>query len=45
MSYGTLGNAAIPDQLQLDYALTGRAACQTCGGLIPDKSVRVSAAH
>ena len=40
MSFGTHGNAAIPDRLSMDYAPTDRASCKACGGIMPKDSIR-----
>ena len=41
MSYGQLGDAAIPDRLACDYAPTGRASCKACGSVIGQDTVRI----
>lgn len=41
MSYGTLGDRAIPDRLLLEYAPTGRASCKTCGSAIGQDTVKM----
>eukprot|EP00966_Prymnesium_polylepis_P018680 430229-Prymnesium_polylepis.1 len=41
MSFGTLGNAAIPDRLSCEYAPSGRAACKACGAMIAQDTVRI----
>ena len=41
MSYGQLGNNAIPDRICVEYAPTGRASCKTCGSAIAQDAVRL----
>ena len=41
MSFGTLGDTAIPDRLIAEYAPTGRAACKECGANIVQDDVRI----
>ena len=36
MSYGQLGDAAIPNRYRVEYAPTGRAACKGCGAAIAE---------
>ena len=41
MSYGVLGDAAIPNRLRVEYAPTGRAGCKACGSAIAEMTPKV----